>query len=423
MKGYAMNTQVFKEVEVDLSGIIDVPRKKKSKKVDEHVYGFDYKEKNSFDGMPAIPSTFTNHELKVAKRVLCMCAGFIESNKTNSKVFQFPSLELQALFGRNEFGFNLSKSLLIIEDGTWNFNPDRGDKRCKTFSVNLMNFFALSNKIGYTLSEALTDGIKEVATTHHEELMTGNFKYQTVHYRQYHPIIRMNRLKRDRLMYEHGYKFEIDGCAFAPSVITAVAKKYGHKIPKRLTKFIANPRQTRKDMASELDVPVEVVKLAINAVIHGAQIRAKNRTATFTEIDDHSFLVSYTNAQSGLMEICGSESVFYRLTRKGGSFRKFNSDLSNLFHKIDKDGEILVPDDFTKKLNRGRKTYLLYSRYEQQIQNLIQQEVNSIGERTMMVHDGAYLSSQIDVNKLQKCVMDELGIDVRFEIKDVEIIS
>lgn len=401
----------MKEIEVDLSGIVDKPKIKS----EEHVYGFDFNKSNSFDDRPEIPVSFTESELKVVHRVLSWASGFFKSDLENSRVKNVSAMKLRKVFGRNKFGIDLSKMLLVIEDGTWNFNPDRGEARTKSFTLDLSQFFALSARSGQTLKRSLEEAVKPLGIDFESELRTGEFTYTRTHYRKYNPLIVLPKLQRDELMVQHGYKFEIDAAAFAPSLLSSLAKMHGMALPRVLINFLADPRKFRRTVAEQTGLPVQVVKECINAVLHGAKTEVVKEFDYYYQ-EDGSFIATGKFKKFALLKICGSEANYLKLKRND-LFSGLTDSFLQLVQFLDEKGEVLVPDDFDKKLKLGQKTYLIYTRYEEQIQEVLQDEVDELGERCLMVHDGAYLSAEIEVEKLTKLVQQKLGIDVQFELK------
>lgn len=407
----------MKEIEVDLSGIVDAPRKLKSKKIEEHVYGFDFNKSNSFDDRPEIPVSFTESELKVVQRVLRWASGFFKSDLENSRVKNVSARKLMKIFGQNKFGKDLSKMLLVIEDGTWNFNPERGENRTKSFTLDLSRFFELSTRSGQTLKKSLEEAVKPLGIDFESELRTGRFTYTRTHYRKYNQLIVLPKLQRDELMMSHGYQYEIDACAFAPSLLSEVAQLHGMVLPAVLRKFLDDPRRFRVEVAGQTGLPVQVVKESINAVLHGAKTEVV-KEFDYSYQEDGSFIATGKFKKFALLRICGSEANYLKLKRNV-LFTGLTNSFLQLVQFLDEKGEVLVPDDFDKKLKLGQKTYLIYTRYEEQIQEVLQEEIDKLGERCLMVHDGAYLSAEIEVDKLTKLVQQKLGIRVSFQIEPV----
>lgn len=363
--------------------------------------------------------------------------------KSGNKTCQLHSKVLRKQFGNNDNGFKLRDLLLIVVDKGYIAGGFNGrDPECKKYRLDMNNFNRLCLLSGITLQSVKEEIEKDIRTEYFDELSSGVFKHKSIDgdFRQYHPLQAEPSEERNKVLYEFGFMGEIDISNCAPSMLYNYASHLNPAYTKYKTELINYMTDTttwRVDVANEVkstylaltdkpdtDIDFEaVVKSVINKRLHGATLFIDINNSIWTETcdqDQHLFYSIKNNVK--LTKVLDQIINCVDLSKKDFKEKHrylfdtsivVGSDDDNVKSRLAKEQK----ETRVAKNKRGRTTYLMYTHYEAQVREFIIHYLEEQGIRYFNLHDGLFVTKQVDISILEEQIKEKLKIDVKLKMK------
>ena len=153
--------------------------------------------------------------------------------------------------------------LLITVDDHYNMNTGQ----CKSYRRNTAGIMELKASLGIsTAAIALAPKLEQ-------QLITGDFEYTEKSNRIYNPIQCIPSDIRGSLLANHGYRYNYDIRAAAPTLLLQYAQQIcpDFQAP-ALTNYIENRAAVRDQIAQQCEINANNVKFVVNALLNGAVI-------------------------------------------------------------------------------------------------------------------------------------------------------
>jgi hypothetical protein len=217
-------------------------------------------------------------------RARCLkCLSWSAANLSAVKPTKWAKVKLDKIFGtQNHLSAKwLRSQLLIVANNRYNMF----DKICKEYLLNEQGFLELEQAIG--VSKPKIEHVKTWATDEFsEELQTGEFEYTEKSHRFWHDLQRMPKITRRPLFAHHGYRYEYDIQACAPTLIYQYALRAGLTRPTpQLNEYLADRRLLRTQLTQDLGCSEEQSKRIITALFSGARLGPGNSIAGILKND------------------------------------------------------------------------------------------------------------------------------------------
>ncbi len=301
--------------------------------------------------------------------------------------------QIRELFGANEIGKRIAKWILFAEK-SWS----NEQKKAIRYFLNFKNYEILLSRLN--ISDDLIKN-KEAAKIYQKfetELISGVFQYSRKDFRTYHDLQNIKSEIRDVVFKSAGYKFEVDisGCAWA------MIRHLGHR--SKLSNMDALDRFCCKETKSvmmaqwkvKLNLPMKAVKRLLLALLHGAKIGKKGEVFAILGFDEYR--LEQLRKLKQLRRLIVLVKSIIRFHRK------------QLCEELGINGSVSI----------GKLCFLIYTKFEDQVVRSSWNEYFKMnGIRNFVVHDGCYISEEVDVIELQRYVFEKTGIDVDIEIERI----
>jgi hypothetical protein len=272
-------------------------------------------------------------------------------------------------------------NLLICVDPYYN----RETHICKKYVRNKQGLADLKLALGLT---------KVIVTKEVEQqLATGDFEYKEQSSRLWNPLQFQPRVVKRPLLSKWGYNYNYDIVCAAPRLILQYARKCGLTKPTPLMDRYVNDTQAfRLELASELGMTTDQVKLVINSILNGGKISHSPDTSLFIELGRSHYLIDRLQASSTITA-----------TKK---------EIKTMWDKI-KPHMTLTSARVTPR-NKSD----VYRELELVVIKSVRAYLTKTGNKGLMEHDGWTTCDVIDISELRTYVRSMTGydLDITWEI-------
>jgi hypothetical protein len=327
---------------------------------------------------------------KKVKRALGFCCSSLSANKPRA----WARVELDKWFGTQNHKFSkwLRKQLLI-EDSK-RYSKDRGECKkwllresgvnhlCEIYNDYLITKLPSVAQVNKSTQIALDWAENEYKT----QLESGAFEYKEKSNRLWNDLQRIPSEIRKPLFAKHGYEYEYDIQACAPTLITQLARKQGMTRPTPvLDDFLENRQHYRTALAERIGCTERQSKEILNAIFAGAKLGPNNAIATILNENRHQL-----------------------------ELLKLNVWFCSLRKDIKKCWDAIKSSEKSLRLS-SRDKWMIYFGLEKSVMNVVRRELIKEGNRYFLEHDGWRCESYIDPHALRLSVKKHTGYDVQFD--------
>lgn len=237
-----------------------------------------------------------------------------------------------------------------------------------------------------------------------QQLETLNFNYTDKSNRLWHPIQNIKKEYKKTIFATHklNYQYDIDTCA--PTLL----HQYSHKLDMdlylfALRKYLMDKQMVRNQLAKELDLNPQVIKIIINALFCGARIgfgdfdlsRLLNHDKIkIQSLKDHPFIIELRSDIKIMWSYIEPSMAKAYTTTKSGKQRKVALS--------------------------SKKKWQLYFELERQVLNQVQDYLRLTNNRYFLEHDGWATEHQINEYELNEYIKNNIGFDVKFKMEQLE---
>ena len=330
---------------------------------------------------------------RVKKKCL-RALGFVCSSLSYDKPRAWARVELDKWLGyqHRDLGQWLRKTLLVEQSARW--NKDTGECKkwllresgvnhlCEIYNDYLIAKLPIANKVAKSTQIALDWAENE----YQQQLTTGVFEYKEKSNRFWNDLQRIPSEIRKPLFAKHGYEYEYDIQACAPTLISQLARKEGMTRPTPvLDDFLANRQKYRIALAERIGCTERQSKEILNAIFAGAKLGPGNAIATILNENRHQLDLLKTN-------------VWFTSLRKD----------------IKKCWDAIKSSEKSVRLS-SRDKWMIYFGLEKSVMSVIRKQLIKEGNRYFLEHDGWRCESYIDPDSLRLSVRKQTGYDIQID--------
>ena len=338
--------------------------------------------------------TYTPNFNNAKVRKKCLKAlGFVCSSLSVDKPRAWARVELDKWLGyqHHKLGAWLRKTLLVNE--SQRYSSDRGE--CKKWLLReqgvrdlceIYNDYLIAKLPSATLRPKSTEIALDWAEEQYkEQLTTGQFEYKEKSNRLWNDLQRIPSEIRKPLFAKHGYEYEYDIQACAPTLITQLARKEGMTRPTPvLNDFLTNRQHYRTALAERIGCTDKQAKEILNAIFAGAKLGPNNA------IDK----ILNNRHQLTLLR----DNVWF----------------SSLKKDIKKCWDAIKSSEKSVRLS-SRDKWMIYFGLEKSVMSVIKKQLIKEGNRYFLEHDGWRCESYIDPDSLRLSVRKTTGYDIQID--------
>jgi hypothetical protein len=330
---------------------------------------------------------------RVKKKCL-RALGFVCSSLSVDKPRAWARVELDKWLGHQhrDLGRWLRNSLLIND--SQRYSMDRGECKkwllreegvnhlCEIYNNYLITKLPSANKV----SKSTQIAIDWAENQYKDALATGCFEYKEKSNRLWNDIQRIPSEIRKPLFAKHGYEYEYDIQACAPTLITQLARKQGMTRPTPvLNDFLDNRQNYRTALAERIGCTERQSKEILNAIFAGAKLGPGNAIANILDNNTHQLDLLKTN-------------MWFTSLRKD----------------IKKCWDAIKSSEKSLRLS-SRDKWMIYFGLEKSVMSVIRKQLIKEGNRYFLEHDGWRCESYIDPYSLRLCVRKHTGYDIQID--------
>jgi hypothetical protein len=180
---------------------------------------------------------------------------------------------IDKFFGQQQLDLSkwLRNQLLICVDPHWNMETGK----CKTYVNN-------PKGIAHVRSCLKLGSCDAAITIFDQELASGQFEYTEQADRLWHPLQRLPNQIRKPYMANHGYVYEYDIKACAPTLLLQYAQRLGMtKSTPIIDQYCQDRTQIRQQISDQLGIDIKTTKKIITALFAGATLSHNPKTAIY----------------------------------------------------------------------------------------------------------------------------------------------
>lgn len=336
------------------------------------------------------------------KRAIGFASGVISTTKSQ----QWSTRYIDKWFGvqSNPLSKYLREQLLIVSNDRW--NKDSG--QCKEYLLNQSGVDRLCDAIGLQKNNnnSITYPIVlQVAKEEYKtELASGDFAYNDQSSRLWHPLQNFRRDAKREVLETAGYKFhyDIQCCAFA------LIHQYSQTLPEpmdlyleHLISYIRDRKRIRTEIATAAEIPEDVVKRIVNALLAGAPLSANPTTQIYQMLGGDIARIKFLQQHEYLsllradIKICW-DYIKPTLPRKS---------------KTQANGrQRMIPVS-------SRQKWGVYFDLERQVLNEVREFLRETNNKHFLEHDGWSCENELDLVALRERVKEKTGFELDFEMK------
>lgn len=328
-------------------------------------------------------------------RILARCIkvlNFVELYITTNKTSWIASTEFYKHFGNTSrpLGRYLKDTILDTSDN-W-FNQATGE--CKKYRLNIQGLNWIKQQSG------LQQFVPTLDLDLQQQLDSGEFEYSAKSDRLYNPIQNITRRIRQPLLANHGYRYNYDIEAAAPTVLLQRAQ---HIDPSAefpaLGNYVNNRSVIRQQLSKACEISETKIKFVINAVLQGAVISCYEHSKIFHELD-------------------GDYNAIRRL-QHNDQIQAIKQDIKHLWAILKTD----FPEKLVKNKNgqvrrarlTGRDKSGYYRSIESEIGKSIQKSLRKQRIKFLWIHDGWSCNGIIDPRALESQVRRATGYTIKID--------
>jgi len=260
-------------------------------------------------------------------------------------------------------GRYLKHLLLITVDDYYNYQTGV----CKQYRRNATGVLELKHLLG------ITDFVPQIDSELEQQIVSGNFEYQTKSNREFNAVQFLARDIRGPLLANHGYRYNYDIEAAAPSLLLQRARQINPDFEApALSNYIANRSAIRQQIAEQCSITATDVKTTINAMLHGAYISKNSYSQILQQLNYNYTAIDALRANVTICEI--------------------REDIRLMWQTL----KPLFPERFMTNCRgntvrvrlSGRDKSGLYRELEQQVGRVIRKYLKRNCVRHLWIHDG-----------------------------------
>ena len=320
------------------------------------------------------------------------CLNFVELYLRPNRINWVASAELYQAFGNTsrQPAQYLKQAMLIVADPYYN----KATGACIKYKLNASGVNQIKQLAG------LEDFVPEIDPDLEQQLVSGEFEYETKSDRLFNQIQFYNRNIRGSLLNNHGYRYNYDIEAAAPTLLLQRARQrqFDFEAP-ALEQYISNRSAVRQQLAQECEITQQQVKFVINAVLQGAVISSYRDSKIFNELDCNYNAIKKLQNNQVLCEIRNDIREMWRILKQDFPVRRITDQLGRT--------------RCARLSGRDKSSY--YRELELEVGKVIRRHIKKNSVRCLWLHDGWCCDKVLDTNALITQVRQQTGFVIKLD--------
>ena len=340
----------------------------------EKYYGIRYGDFNWSVILKYEPDLNRKNTRKRIEQAITWAEQFIDKTKPNwlSTRYIDDNLGSQS----RPLGKWLRQQILICVDEHWNWQT----AKCKKYIRNDVGIKELKKRLNYT-------PVKQVTKEEEQQLATGEFEYEEKSNRYFNSIQYKPRYVKRPLLAHWGYNYNYDIACAAPRLILQYARKCGlTKETPLMDRYINDTAAMRQELADELSLTPDQVKLVINTILNGGHISHKEDTSLFVQL--------------------GRSHIYIDRLQASSTIDLIKKEIKSMWSAI-KPHRTLTSARITPKDKSD-----VYRELEQVVIKSVRTYLNKTKNKGLLEHDGWTTCEAIDITELRTYVRSTTGYDI-----------
>lgn len=318
--------------------------------------------------------------------------NFVELYLRNNQTTWIASKEFYRHFGNTSRPLGQYLKNLVLDTSDPYFNSATGI--CKKYLLNPAGVQQLK-RLARQENFVPTVGDNLVS-----QIVSGKFEYEVKSDRMWNPIQQLTRQARGSVLANHGYRFNYDIEAAAPTLLLQRAQQRDPDLSlPALEHYIQHRSQVRDQIAQECGVTPDQAKLVLNAVLQGAVLSVWRQSKLFQSLD------------------CNYTAV--RAIQQCKTFCEIRDDIRTMWASLKSDFPVKYTTFSTGRQKRarltGRDKSSYYRALELQVGKIIQRELRKQNIKFLWLHDGWSCNQLCDPNQVTAQVRRKTGFVIRID--------
>jgi hypothetical protein len=318
--------------------------------------------------------------------------NFVELYLRPNRINWVASAELYQVFGntsRQPARF-LKETMLTVADPYYN----KDTRACIKYRLNAEGVNRIKQLAG------LEDFVPEISPDLEQQLASGDFEYETKSDRLFNQIQFYNREVRGSLLNNHGYRYNYDIEAAAPTLLLQQAQQRDRDFTApALEQYITNRSAVRQQLAQECGITESQVKFVINAVLQGGVISCFRDSRIFNELHCNYEAIRHLQHNAVLLDIRDDIREMWRILKEDFPQRTVTDRLGRTR---------------SARLS-GRDKSGYYRQLESQVGRVIRRHLKKNNIRCLWLHDGWCCDRVVDTAALITQVRQQTGFVIQLD--------
>lgn len=293
-------------------------------------------------------------------------------------------------FSNKPLGKFLRQHLLICTNDY--YNHERGI--CKQYRLNSEGVKYIKSLTGLGDTEIKPD--QDLVA----QLESGDFEYDTKSNRNFHPLQFKPKIQKVPLLKKYGYRHEYDIKCAAHTLILQHARHLGLQTPTpAFDQYIQDRTAVRINLAKEIGVDVDTVKLILTSLLQGGYISTWHECAIY----------KYLNYDFDRLSLLKNNEYIQGFQRDLKAIWKTIKPSMDLGTVVRSDGVVI-----SRRITSKRKSQL-YRELEQSVGVVIQRYLKRTKNKYFFEHDGWSCEKAIDISALLREVKNKTGFVIELD--------
>ena len=234
------------------------------------------------------------------------------------------------------------------------------------------------------------------------ELSTHNFTYDEKSNRYWHPIQRIRRKHKDVIFRKHNLPHQYDIQCCAPTLIHQQSQMMNDPMDLYLfaiRRYLKDRQQVREELSAESELPINTIKVIINALFCGAQLGM--------------------NSQSDIYQMLNGDQAKITFLKQHPFITELRKDIHTCWEYLK---PAMTRISITNKAGRKqmlpirpRQKWSLYFRLEQQVLFAVRTYLTQKGITYFLEHDGWVTNQPINEQELIDFIYNQTGFDINLD--------
>lgn len=260
-------------------------------------------------------------------------------------------------------------------------------------------------------SRIVNDWCKEEFRTEFNSL---HFLYEDKSNRLWHPLQNVRKQDKHNIFRELNLIYQYDIVCCAPTLI----HQYSHQVPLiiengkyiqgsmdlylfAVQRYLSDRQIIRKEIAQQTEIPLQLVKVIINALFAGAQLGNNPTCAIYKLLNGDKARIEFLKQHPYIIELRNDIKTIWEYLRPVMTTRYITS-------KSGKRRRLALS---------SRDKWNLYFDLERQVLNVIRSYLDSTGNKYFLEHDGFTTQLEVNQTELLQIIYEKTGFILNLDIE------